>query len=610
MHLPISTAIDTTFRQHSRKAWIAPVVVTTVLGMTACAETDDPPVNIVKADQCPAHSAAFKRACDVIKQQDYARGDRIVRASLVHLKTLTPLISTDVYASYVQGQVLESLLTRDPDTLAWQGLIAKSWQVATDGLGVGGASPTSPLTITFQLRDDVKFSDGKPLTAADVVFTVNFIMTAAISAPRHRAYMERVKEVKANGPHTVVFVYKEPYFKALEIAGGMEILPKHIYEPYLQKTAEFNESKGILLGSGPYRLRDPHKGWTPGDDGGNVVLVRNENYWGDVQPSYDRMVWKVVQDENARLVKYRNGEIDDLEPRPLEYLPLQSTPEIKDKSNGFAYMPPAAPYRYISWNQRRSGQPTRFADKLVRQAMSYLTDVNRIIKEVYVGHAEPAVGPFGNHQKQHDTKLLPYGYDQTKAYGLLKAAGYADRNGDGVLEDQSGRAFEFALNYRTGNEDFERMLLLLRDLYAQAGVKMHLRPLEWTVLLQKLKERDFDAIMIGWTGSIESDLYQTFHSSQTADDGDNYTYYRNEYLDKVIELARATVDESLRMPIWQQAERIIYEDQPYTFLLYEKELLFIDKRFHNVRLSEQSGLNWGGLPVETYVPKVLQRYQP
>lgn len=536
---------------------------------------------------------AFKRAYAATTMPDYASGDWSVDAFSTNIKTITPLVSTDAYASRVQSYVLESLITRNPDSLEWEGLIAKSWKVSEDGL-----------VISFQMREGVNFSDGEPLTAEDVAFTFNFIMTEAIQAPRDRAYLEKIKNVKTNGKFEVVFTFKEPYFEALSLAGGMSILPRHFYEAYLKEPQKFNESKGLLLGSGPYGLIDP-KNWTP--DKGNVELVRNERYWGDVQPSYSRILWKIIQNDSARLTTYRNGDIDSYSARPVEYQELKKDAQIIGKSQNFEYMPPVVGYSYIGWNQQRAGKPTRFADKRVRQAMTYLTDVSRVIKDVFVDYAEPAVSPFSNASKQHNKALQAYKFDLDKAKDLLKEASYEDRNGDGVLEDKAGQPFEFKLTYLESNEDTKRMVLLLKDLYARAGVQMIPFPQEWPVMLENLDKKDFDAITLGWTSGIETDLYQMFHSAQAISKGDNFIGYKNPALDKLIDEARRTVDEGKRMPLWQKAEQILYEDQPYTFLMRRKSLLFVDKRIHNLQMTKL-GLNLVFLPVENYVPVAQQKY--
>jgi peptide/nickel transport system substrate-binding protein len=548
--------------------------------------TDVPP----KASEV---ATSFERAYAASRLPDYAQGDWSVEAFSTNIKTITPLISADAYAANVQSYVLESLISRNPETLEWEGLIAKNWQVSDDGL-----------VISFQMRDDVRFSDGAPMTAEDVVFTFNFIMNDVIQAPRERAYLEKIKEVKAKSQYEVVFTFKEPYFEALSLAGGLSIMPKHFYAGYLQEPQKFNESKGLLLGSGPYRLNDP-KNWTP--DKGNVELVRNERYWGDVQPPYNRLLWKIIQNDSARLTTYRNSDIDSYSARPVEYKALKGDAQIAAKSWNFEYMPPVVGYSYIGWNEERGGKPTRFADKRVRQAMTYLTDVSRIIKDVFLEYAEPALSPFSNSSKQHDIALQPYHFDLDKAKDLLKQAGYEDRNGDGVLEDAAGQPFEFNLTYFASNEDTSRMVLLLKDLYARAGVKLIPFPQEWPVMLENLDKKDFDAITLGWTSGIETDLYQNFHSSQAKSKGDNFIGYKNPVLDGLIDQARRTVDEAKRMPLWRQAEQQLYEDQPYTFLMRRKSLLFVDKRIHNLQMTKL-GLNLGLLPLETYVPAAQQKY--
>ena len=250
----------------------------------------------------PAAAPVFDRALAASRLAGFAPGDWLVRAFGVGLSTITPLVSQDVYASNVQSYVQETLLSRNPDTLEWQGFIARSWDIGEDGL-----------TITFQLRDGVAFSDGRPLRAGDVAFTFDFIMNESIAAPRDRAYLEKIESVEATGPLEVVFRFREPYFNALALAGGMAVMPRHFYEPYLEEPATFNESKGLLLGSGPYRLADP-KAWTP--DLGIVELERNPRYWGPAAAPFGRILWKVIENDSARLTTFRNRDIDAYTARP------------------------------------------------------------------------------------------------------------------------------------------------------------------------------------------------------------------------------------------------------------------------------------------------------
>ena len=537
--------------------------------------------------------SAFQRAFAAAEQADYASGDWLVRAFPTGLATLTPLVSSDAYSSEVQSYVLEPLLIRDPDTLEWQGLLAQDWSFSEDGM-----------TIRFTLREGVEFSDGEPLTSDDVVFTYEFIMNEAIAAPRARAYLEKLESVIAIDQRTVDFVFSEPYFNSLSLAGGLQVLARHFYEPFLEDPRSFNQSRGLLMGTGPYRLADP-RGWTP--DLGMVELQRNPRYWGPVDPPFDRLLWRVIENDSARLTTFRNGELDIYAARPREYQQLRDDERLAARTQRFEYMSPTAGYSYIGWNQQRNDQPTLFADPRVRRAMAYLTDTDRIIDEIMLGYAEPAVSPFNPRSPQHDASITPYPFDVAKAQALLAEAGFADRNGDGILQGPDGQQFEFDLVFFQDNEDTRRMVLFLRDLYARAGIVMRPRPTEWSVMLDLLNRKDFDAITLGWTSGVETDVYQMFHSSQRVAGGDNFIHYGNPELDALIELARSTVDDEERMPIWHQVERILHEEQPYTFLMRRMTLAFVDQRLSNLQQT-RLGLNLSAIPLEVYVPAEQQRY--
>jgi len=554
------------------------------------AQTGNNATNQANVDQIPP---AFQQAYQATQKEDYSQGGWFVNSFSTSLQSITPLVSTDVYASNVQSFVLESLLTRDSDTLEWQGMLAKSWQVSDDGL-----------VITFKLREDVVFSDGEPFDSSDVVFSFDFIMNEKIKAPRERAYYKQIKSVVAKGKYKVVFTFKEPYFKALDFAGGMAIMAEHFYAPYLKTPEKFNQSKGLLIGTGPYRLTNP-KNWKTDQDG--LELVRNTRYWGPIQSSFDRISWRIIQNESARLTTFRNGKIDVYDDaQPIDFEKLKNDKQLSKLSNRFNYVSPGSGYSYIGWNQKLDGKPTRFADKRVRQAMTWLIDKQKIVDDVFLGYRTPAVSPFGVGSPQHTPALKPRKKDIAKGKALLKEAGFEDRDGDGVIEDKNGKPFQFELVYFGNKESTKRLVLLLKDMYARAGIKLIPIPSEWPVMLEKLDKKNFEAITLGWGGSIESDLYQIFHSSQI-EEGDNRTAYTSLELDKVIDEARKTIDEGKRMLLWQQAEKILYEDLPYTFLTNSMALGFVNKRIKNQRMTK-SGLNVGSIPTENYIPKALQKH--
>jgi peptide/nickel transport system substrate-binding protein len=156
----------------------------------------------------------------------------------------------------------------------------------------------------------------------------------------------------------------------------------------------------------------------------------------------------------------------------------------------------------------------------------------------------------------------------------------------------------------------DRVTLFMKDGFARAGIVMERDPVEWPLLQKKLDERDFDAIMLGWSGSVDDDPYQMFDSSQMNDQGDNRISYNSPELDKALAAARTCVDPVKRNELWHGVHRILAEDCPYTFMLNRKATAFYAKRLQNIRLSKM-GTNRNMLdccPLPWFVPKAQQVY--
>lgn len=540
----------------------------------------------------------------------FSRGDWLIEMFPGQVAKLTPLLSGDVYASTVQDYILETLCQRNSDTLEWTGLIAKDWQIIdksadyeawvatqkqagqTDEQIAKDPAAPEAVRIRFTLRESVRFSDGEPLTADDVIFTFNFIMNDKIAAPRQRAYFERIKRIEKLGPLQVEFVFGEPYFEAFDLAASLQVMPQHFYGA--MKPEDFNQSVGFLMGSGAYRVENPTT-WKPGEQ---IQLIRNDRYWG-LAPAFDRLLFKEISNDKARLAMFRNGEVDIFSATSEQYRELIQDASLMSKVQRFEYQSAVGGYRYVAWNQKNP----LFADKRVRRALTMLLDRERMIQEIAHGYAVGATGPFNPQSKQYNPDVKPWSYDVEAAKKLLAEAGFKPGS-DGLIRSPDGTPFEFKLTFPSGASIYAQQALFMKDAYARAGIVLKPDPLEWGAFTQRLEEKNFEAISLGWSAGIETDIYQMFHSSQSKPGGDNFMSYKNQELDAAISQARRTMNEARRMQLWRKAHVYLHEDQPYTFLWFGKNLVFVDQRIENIQ-RVKLGLN---PRVEWFVPAGKQKW--
>ena len=558
------------------------------------------------------------------EEGQYDRGDWLVENFGTSVSKITPLLNQDIYSQVIQARIQETLIYRDPDTLKLVPLLAsgwtttdntKDWQAYVDKQTAAGEKydkiinePDCPpaQTIDFTLRHGITYSDGSPFSADDVVFTYDFIENPAIDAPRDREALDRIKSVRKVNDFEVTVDFKEPYFGGFEAIGEEGILSKKFYSQYTPE--QFNNSVGLLIGTGPYRMADPTS-WTPGP--GKIELLRNERYWG-LAPSFDRLLYYQVESDATSLVMYGNGELDITGVTPQQYKLELNNKAVMDRSNANIYASPLEGYFFIGWNEVKGGKPTIFADKRVRQAMTLLTDRQGICDSILLGYAEPCRGPFFPTSPQHDPSLADWTYDPVKAMELLKEAGFEDR-GQGVLQKADGTLLSFKLTYPSKNETTDRVMRYIKDDFAKAKIDCELDPVDWTILDDRMtKSHDFDALMMGWAGGeLEQDIYQMFDSSQIADQSDNFISFSSPEMDAAIRLARRTLDDDARMKLWHNCEAILHDEQPYTFLFVPKLIVLADKRIKNFHLTP-AGSNFIGewtVPMPWFVPAAEQKYK-
>ncbi len=531
-------------------------------------------------DNCEAYRAFEKKALAKLNAQ-------AERDPAVYKEQLDTLLET---AEQKSGQP-------EPGTTDYQRLVNKARQAWADKQLKADPDRPIALKITFFLRKDVNFSDGHPLTSEDLVFTLDLMNNPKVDCPHLRNFYDIIEKAQANGPYEVTFHISKPHYMAMEMCGNRPILPKHFYSKYTPQ--QINENPGLILGSGPYRMKTVD-GWRPGQP---IELVRNERYWGP-KPALEKMIWHQIDNEVARQTKFENGDLDYFLALPEQYVNLKKNSRVMARAVAREYPRIPSGYRYIGWNLDREG-PTKFTDKRVRQAMTFLTPRRKLCEEVFLNYATPRAGPWTADSPQSDPDLTPRLHDLKKGLALLKQVGWADTDGDGVL-DKDGKPFRFTLTYPSGSATTRRVTLYLKDAYARAGIIMDLEAIEWSVFHERTENRTFDAVMLGWGGgAVESDIRQMFHSSQIGGGADNYGSYSNPKLDALIDQARTTIDRDKRMALWNACHRILYEDQPYTFLNEPLRLEFIDRRFKNVS-HHKTGVNdhW-----EWYVPAPQQKYK-
>lgn len=468
---------------------------------------------------------------------------------------LNPILSTDAYASRIEGLLFDTLLERDPKTLQFRRKIAEHWEVSPDRL-----------SFTFYMRRDVRWHDGTPLTAHDVAYSYERIQDPTVAAPHLRVYYKDVKEVKALDDYTVQFRFKEPYFLALEFCAGLPIVPKHLYE----QAPSFNESlkNRAPVGSGPYRFLR----W---ETGKKITLLRNEAYYG-AKPDMQRIEFKIIPDSTVAFLSLKKGLLDLVGLTAIQWVKQTATETFTSQFVKHEYYTPG--YRFIAWNLR----DPLFADRRVRRAMTLLLDRKTLIDKLAFGLGTLTTGPFFVLGDDYNREIEPLPYDPRAAAALLKEAGWEDHDGDGWL-DRAGQSFRFTFLITSSSKFAEQMATIFKENLSQLGIQMEIEKMEWAVFIERINDRRFQATTLGWSMGFETDPYQVWHSTQS-EKGSNFVGFADPEVDRLIELARREFNVSKRQGYFHRIHAIIHEEQPYTFLFSDPALIARHKRFQNVTI--------------------------
>lgn len=510
----------------------------------------------------------------VEEQNGPVHGDAIVVASIGDAKRLNPVIANDSASGDINSRIFNGLLRYDKN-LQLEGDLAESWEVSPDGL-----------VITFHLRSGVRWHDGAPFTAEDVLFTYRKLIDPNVATPYGADY-ERVKKAEVLDPLTFRVTYKEPFAPALA-SWTMGIIPRHLLEGKDINSASFNRDP---VGTGPYRFKE----WLTGQ---KIVLTVNPDYFRG-RANIDEYIYRIIPDPATIFLELRSRGVDAMGLTPLQYQRQTDTPFFRKNFRKFRY--PSNGYTYLGYNLKNP----KFADKGVRQALAYAINKKEILKGVRQGLGSVATGPYPPHYWAYNPDVKTYPYNPGKALSMLKARGWRDSDGDGVL-DRDGVPFRFTIITNQGNDERKQTAEIIQQNLKKIGIEVSIKVVEWQAFInQFVDKRKFEAIILGWSIGIDPDNYIMWHSSQTGPNQYNFVSYSNPDVDELLVQGRRTFDLEKRKRIYRKIHAILAEDQPYCFLYVPDSLPIVDARFHGIK-QEKAGIwynfeNW-------WVPGSMQRY--
>jgi len=482
------------------------------------------------------------------------------------LKSSNPLFISSITEFEFSALTAVQLLGYDQDINYFASKdYVKSWQSSKDGL-----------IDKIVLRDDLLWSDGKPITAHDFVFSYKVIMTESVPIPAVRTGTDQLKWVEAYDDHTLVYFHKEP-LATNTVNLEMPVIPKHVYEKSIAEDPTMARSEyhanledHPVLG-GPYELVGRERNQ-------EFVLRRRENFYKvngkDVRekPYFKELRTKVIEDYNTALVALKGGQIEEMLLRPEQWVNQTNDDEFYKRNTKVT----AVEWTefHFNWNL----QSPFFKDKRVRQAMAYSMDYDELLKVVCQGLFEAGQGPFHPTSKNFPKNApQPYKQDFAKAEQLLDEAGWTDSDGDGVrdkLIDGKRVPFKFTLlTYQTDTGVMAATLLKMS--LDQIGVICNVKPTEFTVLIDRQQKHRYEAAMGGWGSGSDPDGTRNAYAT---DQGRNYGMYSNKRVDELYEKGLRELDPEKRAAIYGEIHNILWEDQVYTWLFYRNGFYAFSKK--------------------------------
>ena len=491
------------------------------------------------------------------------RGGTAVIGAGSDLDYANPLVSVDAWTNEVLLYALFTPLVRYGPNLEYEPQLARSWEM----LGDTG--------VVFHLRDDVRWHDGTPTTAHDVLFTFERAVDPATGFP-NSDYFSRWTRGEVVDSHTVRFHFER---QADPLAGWAftPIAPRHLLDsipPERLRQAAFNRAP---VGNGPFRFVSQR----PGD---RWIFEANPDHPEGLggRPLLDRVVWRVIPENSAQIMELRVGEVDlALQPRPEEVLALSRRDGLR------AVVKPSRQFSFVVWNGLRKP----LDDPRVRRALALSLDRAEILEGLRSGFGQAAatpVMPF-HWAFNEDVQPLPFSPDSGRA--LLADVGIRDTDGDGILELPDGSDFSIQIKLSAESDYSRDVAEAVRSQLADLGVRASTRPTDTGTLFQDVTStsRNFDAAVLGWAGDFRLDLRDLFHSD-TREGPYQFASYSNPEMDSLLDRAVLEPDPALATPLWGRVQEILREEQPWTVLYYQTDAFLARERVRNMDMDIRGAL--------------------
>jgi peptide/nickel transport system substrate-binding protein len=545
-----------------KRLWSMLTVVTALGWLTACTgPTPETITEIVKETIVVEKEVVTEK--EVVVTATSAppqQGGVFIEASSADASTINPILADNNADFAVDEKIFPALLGEDAFTGELVPTeLAESWEASEDGL-----------TWTFHLRNNVLWSDGEPVDAADFKFSYEAIANDKVESPR-KYITDQIKSIETPDPQTVVVTFNEVRCDGLHTL-GLGLLPSHLYEDDFSDIMENKYNEAPSLSAGPLKFKE----WVRDD---HLTLERNPDYFKGAA-NIDGWIYKVVPDPGARLGQLQSGEIDSIGAQPEQLTTIELDPNLKlykFKDDG---------YDYIALNLANPKNPQPGEDEQgnlikqephpilgevkVRQAIAYSLDYDAIINKVYLGQGyRMAANVLPAVEWAYDPTLEPYPYDQEKAKQLLEEAGWKDSDDDGIRE-KDGKKLALNLVTNAGNTTREDMGVLVQDQLKQVGFDITFEAPEFGTMLEQLNNQTFDMIIIGWTGLGSDPNDDAFwHTvNDVPGSGFNFVSYQNPEVNKLLGqgVSVPDCDTAKRAPFYKEIQKLIHDDVPYVFI--------------------------------------------